>query len=292
MANPILPTNGTHELQERYAKSIVAIKRIENVVRNLFRKDYEGNPLAGAVKIPTRNTEVTVASYDVASGVSLTTSATSYTTVTITQDKAVNELIDGYEANAVPDNIVAQRLDSAGYSLGRAQELYAIGQLEANGTQGATTTETAANDVYSSILTDVKSLHKLGIAFNDLRIVISDDIWQKLLTDTKFSNTASTIGAELIRSGVVSKIGGVNVYVSSHMRDEDDGGDGYNYTTEWMVFSPLWAQTVEDWKVLPTINDLKDGSHIGASALQGRMVYEDTLLDSTTCLVKVIKTAQ
>ena len=35
----------------------------------------------------------------------------------IDKDKAVNEIIDGFDAEAVPDNLVADRLDSAGYSL-------------------------------------------------------------------------------------------------------------------------------------------------------------------------------
>ena len=43
---------------------------------------------------------------------------------------------------------------------------------------------------------------------------------------------------------------------------------------------------MEDWFVAPNINDLKDGSHIGASALQGRMVYKDVLTDATTCRIK------
>ena len=293
MANPILPTNGTHELQERYAQAIVALKRKENVVRNLFKRDYEGDPKAGAVKIPKRNTEVTVASYDVVDGVSLTTSATEYANVLVDQDEAINELIDGYEASAVPDNLVAQRIDSGAYSMGRTQELYAINVLQDGGTVDTTVTETAAADVYSSIVNYVKQLKKLGISINEIKIVISEDIWEKLLTDEKFTNTASSVGSERAMRGVVNLIAGAEVYTSSNLwEDEADATtDGQDTTTEFIVFSPLWAQTVEDWKVLPMINDLKDGAHIGASALQGRMVYKDTLLDSTTCLVKVIEAA-
>lgn len=286
---------GTHTLQTRYAKNIVALKRKENVVRNLFRTDYMGDPTAGAVKIPTRNTEVTVADYNINTGVSLTTSATTYTTVTVEQDKAINELIDGYEASAVPDNLVAQRIDSGAYSMGRTQELHALSILQEGATLDTTLTETTADNAYSTILTDVKTIKKLGVPVTDIKVVISDDIWQKLLTDTKFSNTASTIGAELIRNGVVSKIGGAEVFTSSNMYEDEDGGagkTGFDVTTEWVVFSPLWAQKCEDWKVLPTVNDLKDGKHIGSSALQGRMVYQDTLLDATTARLKVIATAQ
>lgn len=286
MANPILPLNGTHELQERYAQNIVALKRKQNVIRNFFNTDYEGDPRAGAVKIPKRNTEVAINDYDVVAGVALTTSATTYENVLVDQNKAINELIDGYEASAVPDNIVAQRLDSAAYTIGRTQELSAISALETNGTVEATTTETAAADIYATILESVKNVKTLGIDINDIVVAISDDTWVKLLTDTKFSNTASTIGAELIRQGVVSKIGGAKVVTSSNLKNE--GTAIGNVITEYIVFATPWASSVEDWKVLPAINPLYDGSHVGASALQGRMVYKDTLLDATTCRVKTI----
>jgi hypothetical protein len=73
-------------------------------------------------------------------------SSTSYLTITMDKDYVVNELIDGYDAAAVPDNIVADRLESAGYSLGLQYEKDAIAELEENATGfGATTALTAAN---------------------------------------------------------------------------------------------------------------------------------------------------
>jgi len=284
MANPILPTNGTHELQERYAQAIVALKRKENVVRNLFRKDYEGSPLSGAVKIPTRNTEVVVGDYDVAAGGTLGTGATTYTTVTISKNQYVNELIDGYEANAVPDNIIAQRLDSAAYSMGRTQELYAIGKLEATTSVETSTALLTTSTAYGAIVNSIATLKKLGININDIKVVVSVDTEATLYQDVKFSNSAGVLGAELIRQGVIGKIVGAEVYTSANLTQEGVAEDDVN--VEYVVFSPLWAQTVEEWMVMPSIQDLKDGKHIGASALQGRMVYEDSLLDVTTCRKK------
>ncbi|MFA7099925.1 MAG: hypothetical protein WC143_07590 [Eubacteriales bacterium] len=285
MANPLLPTSGTHELQERYANAIIAIKRKQLVVRSLFGRDFEGDPKAGAVKIPKRNTEVAVGAYNVQTGKALTFGATEYVQVLVDQDQAVNELIDNYEAAAVPDNVVAQRLDSAGYSLGLTQEMYAIGVLQATTTAESSTAKLTVNDAYTSIVATIKELKKLGITPDMMRIVISPETEATLLGDVKYANTASQIGAELARDGVINKIAGVNVYMSPNLLYEGDvAGDDQ---VEYIVFSPLWAQTVEDWKVLPAINDLKDGVHIGASALQGRIVYKDTLLDVLTCRKKV-----
>ena len=100
-----------HALQERYSSLINAKLRKELVLKDgiVFNNDYEGDPTAGAVKIPQRDTEVTVGNYNTASGIDLSTGSTEYITVTINKDKAVNEIIDGYEAEAVPDNLAADR---------------------------------------------------------------------------------------------------------------------------------------------------------------------------------------
>jgi len=101
-----------------------------------------------------------------------------------------------------------------------------------------------------------------------------------LLTDEKYSNTASQIGAELAREGVVNKINGVKVIV------QDLGTTEEGNPVEYILSGVDWAQAIDEWKVAPTINDLKDGSHIGASALQGRMVYEDTITNEEAVIVK------
>ena len=59
------------------------------------------NPKAGKVKIPVRDTEVTVKAYDKATGVDLEIGNTTYIDLDIDQDMAVNELIDGYDAEAM-----------------------------------------------------------------------------------------------------------------------------------------------------------------------------------------------
>jgi hypothetical protein len=121
-----------HTKQERYSALVDIKLRATLVKRNgvIFNTRFEGNPKAGSVKVPVRDTEVTVANYSNTSGVSLTHGDTDYLTVTIDKDKAVNELIDGFDAAAVPDNLVADRLDSAGYSLALQMEMDATDVLE------------------------------------------------------------------------------------------------------------------------------------------------------------------
>ena len=61
-----------HTSQVRYAALVDAKLRATMVKKDevIFSTRYEGNPKAGTVKIPVRDTEVSVQAYDKASGVS------------------------------------------------------------------------------------------------------------------------------------------------------------------------------------------------------------------------------
>ena len=277
MANAI-NTNGTHERQERYADEAVKLMRPVMKIRNTFSRDYEGKPTAGAVKVPVRNIDVVLADYDVKNGAPLSQSATTYKNIPVDNHKAINELIDGYEAAAVPDNMVAQRLESGSFVVARALEDDAIKALLTGtaSTQGATTKET----VYENILKDVAILSKLGVDKSRLKVAISYETEVLLLTDEKFSNTASQVGAELAREGIIGKINGVNVLTQ-------DLGTKDGAAVEYIVYAIDWCQAIDEWSVEPSINNLADGSHIGASALQGRMVYTDALTDKQAVIYKV-----
>ena len=239
-------------------------------IRNTFSRDYEGTPTAGAVKVPVRNTDVTMRDYDIKNGIGLEQSTTSYLTVPIDKNKGLNELIDGYEAEAVPDNIVAQRLESAAYSSAKTLEDDAIAALITTNT-ASTQPDSTKENVYENIVKDIANVAKLGVDKNRMYVAISYDIESLLLTDEKYSNTASQIGAELAREGVVNKINGVKVITQ-------DLGEN----VEYIVYAIDWCQRIDEWKVNPVIVDLTNGSdkYIGASALKGRFVYENVVTDA------------
>ena len=281
MANAI-GANGTHERQERYASAIVKLMRPALKIRNTFSRDYEGNPVSGAVKVPVRDTDVSLTDYDVKSGVALSQSATTYLNIPVDNHKALNELIDGYEASAVPDNLVAQRLESGAYTIAKTLEADAIDQL-LKGTASEQADCTAEN-VYANIVKDIAILAKKGVDKSRMYVAIDYATETLLLTDSKYSNTASQIGAELAREGVVGKINGVNVIV------EDLSQNKAKTEIEYVVYGIDWCQAIDEWKIAPSVNNLSDGAHIGASALQGRMVYADTLTRKEAVIIKT-KTA-
>ena len=273
MANAI-GVNGTHERQERYADAVLKLMRPALKIRNTFGRDYEGSPKAGAVKVPVRALDPEIRDYDVKNGIAPSQSATTYLTIPVDNNKAINELIDGYEALAVPDGLVAQRLEAGAYSVSKALEDSAIDALK-EGTASTQEDCTEAN-VYSNILKDIAILAKKGVDKNRMYVAIAYETETLLLTDEKFSNTASQIGAELSREGVVGIINGVNVIT-------EDLGEG----VEYIVYGTDYAQAVDEFTSLPHIVDLEgSANYVSASALKGRMVYASAVTNKEAVIVK------
>lgn len=252
---------GTHKRKETYANEVLAIARAELNIYEDFSTDYEKDEVTGQINVPTRNGEVKVSDYDILNGIDLTQSATDYLPLPIDKDYGVNELIDGYEASAVPDNLVAQRIESAGYSIGVKKENMAIEALM-KGTVSEDTNPLTKEDAYEKIAKEISNMKKRNMKVNSMRVAVSADTELLLLTDAKFSNTAGTLGAELIREGVIGKINGVPVK-PNYLMGED---------VEFVIYDKRFCQKYEVWKAEPSIEDIKDGKHIKASALQGRQV--------------------
>ncbi|MFR6588655.1 MAG: hypothetical protein ACLUSL_13400, partial [Ruminococcus sp.] len=112
----------------------------------IFNTRYEGNPKAGKVKVPVRDTEVEVKQYDKQNGAAISTGSTTYFDINIDIDEAVNEMIDGYDAASVPDGITAERLDSAGYSLGLSMDTKSVRALEETAGITVAASKTACTD--------------------------------------------------------------------------------------------------------------------------------------------------
>ena len=261
-----------HISQERYSKLVKAKVRKELKLKDgvVFNNDYEGNPTAGSVKIPVRDTEVAVSDYDKADGIQGTVGSTAYETMIIDKDKAVNEVIDGFDAKAVPDNLVADRLDSAGYSL--------AAQID---TDGATVLLAAATTVGESTLDKTNIYDKIV----DIRTAMSEDNipddgkryllvipkTMALILKCEEFIKASDLGDAVVQSGIVGKIAGFNVIE-------------WNDTTANLAMiagHPRFATRATEFAVPIHIQDLSgSGKYIGASAVQGRKVYGHKVLRS------------
>lgn len=266
-----------HEPQERYSNMVLAKLRKTAIFVNLFNRRYEGTPTAGAVKIPVRDGEVVIGDYDKVEGGELKTSSTTYETLPIDKDKYVNELIDGYDAASVPDNLVADRLDSAGYSMGISLDSELINLLVTDGTESGNTVALTPETIYSSIVDELAKLKKLGLRIEDMWLVVTNEVYAILLKSPEFIK-ASALGDSVVQNGRVGKIAGLDVYETNNIPD--------NSNVEYIIGNRVFCHFVDEWKVNVAINDLKDAKHIGASAVQGRRVYGRKITRKNTVTVK------
>ena len=287
---------GTHELQERYSALVDAKLRKTLVTKDevIFNNRYEGSPVSGAVKIPVRDNEVAVTDYKVKDGISYTWSETSYLTVTM-KDQACSELIDGFEAAAVPDGLVADRLDSAGYSMGLQLDRDALktlvyaaqGKDEAgvaftdarNGKQGTITATTPTKaTIFDSIVALGVTLDKADVPAEGRWLILNPEAYAMALTNADFIKQGD-MSQELVMQGAVGQIGGFTVFKSNNIPATAEVSGKVVYA---IAGHPDLCTRVEEWAVEPQIKDFNDGKHIGASYLAGRKVYRHAVTKPQT----------
>lgn len=261
-----------HELQDRYSKLVMAKLRQELVLKDgvVFNNDYEGSPAAGNVKIPVRDKEVEVSDYDKANGIQGTNGSTAYENMPITKDKAVNEIIDGYDAKAVPDNLVADRLDSASYSLAKQIDTDGGTTLLAAATVD-NSAELTKDNIYAAIVDIRTRMNKANIPNDGKRyLLVLPDAMALILKSPEFIS-ASSLGDEVKETGAVGKIAGFLVI------------EWNDSTTNLQMLAghPRFATRANEFAVDVHVQDLSgSGKYIGASAVQGRHVYDHKVLRS------------
>lgn len=280
-----------HAHQERWSSLVDAKLRQTLVTRDnyIFNTNYEGNPKSGKVKVPVRDTEVTVKDYNKATGVDLETGTTTYMDLNIDQDKAVNELIDGFDAAAVPDNILADRLDSAGYSLALEMDQKSINLLKTTSGINVCATKTAATDqtAYKEVLAAKAYLTRKGVPQAGRWLICSPEFMAVLMLDDHFIRQGD-LSQELKNAGAVGSVAGFAVFESGNTMYEDTKlVASKKTTTEFIAGHPNWCHRVQEWGVDVHAQDLAgSGKYIGASAVQGRKIYGLKISKPQTVYVK------
>lgn len=270
-----------HALQDRFATMLDARLRATLVTVDsgpvpVFHTKYEGSAKAGAVKVPTRG-DMTTGAYDKATGKALTTGATAYITITDFVDEAVNELIDGYEADAVPDNLVADRLDSAGYAGGLALDVAGIRTLEAEGTVFDNMRAPLKTTIYDIMVDMGTQLTEANVPLTQRYAIVSAKAYALMLKDTTNFIRAGDLAQDIVATGVIGQYAGFFIKVSANVAAGIDIIAGHY----------LWCARVREWIVNPRVVSLDgSGTHIGASAVQGRWVHKHKVTNALAVLVK------
>ena len=263
-------------LSERYSNLVDTKTRVSLVLKDgvIFNTRYEGDAKAGAVKV-RKSGAATIQDYNKTTGANLTEGDSEWITITINKDKAINEIVDGYNAAAIPDGIIADRLDESGY--GMALQLDSDGAYELV-TAGTTLEDTDAltkSTVYSKIVDARTALTKAGVPKDGRYIIVAPEVFALILKSDEFT-PASSLGDVVKQTGALGGIAGFAVYESENLGDD----------IEFVAGHPAYATRVNEWAVPIGVNDLTDGKHIGASAIQGRKVYAHKVTNPDCILVK------
>ncbi len=264
-------------LRDRYSNLVLQKMRASLVTKDnvIFNTRYEGSPTAGAVMIPTRG-EATVGDYNRVTGADLSAVDTAYIRMEITKDKFVNEVIDKYEAAAVPDGIVADRLDSAGFSLASQVDLDGVRTLVAEGTVSDDTTACTKSTAYDKVVDARTALSKAKVSTNGRYLLVSPEFYALILKNSEFIK-ASDLGQKILETGAVGQIAGFNVFECMNL----DAG------VEFVAGHPDCATRANEFSVPVYLKDLKNDAHfIGACAVSGRMVYDHKVTHSAGIYVK------
>lgn len=287
-----------NELQVRYSKLADIRETATKVTKDnvIFNTRYEKDPVAGSIKIPVRGA-ANIAAYNKATGMNLDASSTAYITVVLDQDVAMNELIDGYDAAGVPDNIVADRIEAGADGFADAVDKHGLLTLAKGGTLTAGNALTKST-IYDEIVDARTALSNAKLPKNNRYVIVTPDVYALLLKNSEFIK-ASDLGQEILRTGAVGQIGGMNVYesvnIGTYEVKEDVSGTETTYviTPQIIAGHPNAATRVEEWAVGVHVQDLSgSGKFIGACAVQGRKVFTHEVTNKGGIFVYATKTVK
>ena len=278
-------------LRKRYANLVDLKLRKLLVLKDgiIFNNRYEGSAKAGAVKVRVTG-EATVGDYDLENGAALNKASSSFITVDIDKDKYINEIIDGFEADAVPDNMVADRLDTASYGMADCLDKDGAECLVSQGTALESTAALTKNNIYEKIVDVRTQMSKNGVPNDGRRyLIVSPETYALLLKDTTNFIRATDFGDGVVQNGYVGKIAGFLVFESTNLGTvtEGEGNNETTYNIDFVAGHPDYATRVNEWAVMPKITSLEQsGKFIGASAVQARKVYAHKVTNANAIFVK------
>lgn len=175
-----------------------------------------------------------------------------------------------FDSQSVPDDLVADRLNSAGYSL--AQQIDTDGGTVLLGrATNKNVSQLTKDNIYETIVDIRADMTKAKIPNDGRRyLLVMPDAMSLILKSPEFVS-ASNLGDEIKSTGAIGKIAGFIV-------------KEWNDTTANLAMlagHPRFATRVNEWSVPVKVQDLAEsGKYIGACAVQGHMVYAHKVLRS------------
>lgn len=278
-------------LKTDYGRIVVAKLRKELKTRALFNENYRGNAAAGAVMIPVTPASSLI-DYNKGSIGSNTVgyAENNYINCVIDQDKALIKYIDGYQANALPYDVLVDELEKAGYAFALAEDSHAIATLKyaINGKdkggsnafgstdpryqKTGTVVSLGANDIYDTVAAIFGAQTDKGVKTEGRWMLVNGTGFGKVLASNK-AIRQSDLSQEIIMRGAMAMIAGYEVYVSGNLTGTQSVSEVDKDI--YAIFGHAdFCTRVEAFVQEPFVVDGNgDANVVGGSFVKGRFVF-------------------
>ena len=291
----------TLTLKTDYGRVVVKKLRKELKTRSLFNENYRGNAAAGAVMIPTTPAS-SLADYNKGSigSNSVSYAENSYINCLIDQDKALIKYIDGYQANALPYDVLIDELEKAGYAFALAEDTHAINTLKyaingkdkggsnafASGDpryqKAGTVVSLGAADIYEKIVAIFGAQTDKGVATEGRWMLVNGEGYGKVLASNK-AIVGGNLSQEIVMRGAIAQIGGYDVFLTGNLTGTQTVGTGNDAADKdiYAIFGHRdFCTRVEAFIQEPFVVDGNgDANVVGGSFVKGRFVFTHEVLN-------------
>lgn len=283
-------------LQTKYGEYVVAKLRQRLVTRSLFNTNYQRNAATGVLMAPV-TPEVVIGDYNKGNLANNTVSYdnNAWIPMIVTKDKFIKVYIDGYNAAALPYNVLADNLDRVGYGLAKVIDTDAVDTL-AKGAQGldrsgnafgstdpryqktGTSVSIGANDVYDELAALGGVLTDKGVPFDGRWLLINGVFHGKILASNK-AIRQSDLSQELILKGAIAQIAGFEVYVTGQVTGNIGTGESAK-ALYGIAGHPDFCTRFESFAKEPEVVTADYSSNaVGGVFIQGRYVFHHECLN-------------
>ena len=284
-------------LKTDYGRVVVKKLRKELKTRSLFNENYRGNAAAGAVMIPVTPAS-SLADYNKGSigSNSVSYAENAYINCLIDQDKALIKYIDGYQANALPYDVLIDELEKGGYAFALAEDTHAINTLKyaingkdkggvnafaegdpRNGKHG-TVVSLGAADIYDKVVEIFGAQTDAGVATEGRWMLVNGTGYGKVLASNK-AIRQSDLSQEIVMRGAIAQIGSYEVYLTGNLTGTQTVSDASKDI--YAIFGHRdFCTRVESFIQEPFVVDGNgDANVVGGSFVKGRFVFTHEVLN-------------
>lgn len=255
---------------EGYSNISEAVLAEKSIWKEIVRHDVLMNADATSMKVYV-NEGVLDQTYVPGVGVSVSNDGSSYVTINNLEEKAMNEILDGFTVDTAPEDHVMQRFNAAVETRGESEDTKVFAGMVAGGTElvapaGAKPTPTT---IFQNIADLGEALDNVKAPQSGRKLVITPAI-RAMITNRDSGIVLDTDkGDRVLSEGWIGRFYGFDIYMTTLMPA------GTN-----MVASQVRGYAAKEvYKVDPKVQDISgSGQFIGDAAIQDRVAFLDGIV--------------